>query len=225
MNQENFFLDLWPEREGGQRFYPYKGLRGDKKGLYSVNFTNDTNNFEGLSEEQLIEAVESGRFAGRGTIRMLPLNPTPGANRSRFAPTHYKGQTLPKFRAKSLSFPKMPVTVFPDELPENNTFAEGAVHQVLVNAYERSAAARNACIDHHGITCKVCSIDFAVIYGKIGVGFIHVHHIRKIADIGVGYVVDPVRDLIPVCPNCHAMLHRTDPPLEVEMLRMKLNTQ
>lgn len=94
MNQDQFFLDLWAERENGQRLYPYKGERGDKKGLYSVNFTNDTNNFEGLTEERLIEAILAGRFSDRGTIRMLPLDFKPGAERNAYAPSHYKGRRL-----------------------------------------------------------------------------------------------------------------------------------
>ena len=42
----------------------------------------------------------------------------------------------------------------------------------------------------------------------LGKGFIHVHHIVPIHTIGKGYKVDPSTDLVPVCPNCHAMLHR-----------------
>lgn len=224
MNREQFFLDLWAEREDGQVFYPYKGVKGDKKGLYSVNFTNDTNNFSGLSEEELIGAVLTGRFAARGTIRMLPRDAVPGADRNAFAPTHYKGKPVPKLGEEVHSLHSKPRSIFPDEVSETPVFTEGAIRQVLVNAYERSAAAREACIAHHGTACKVCSIDFSTIYGEIGVGFIHVHHIRKIADLGSVYAVDPVRDLVPVCPNCHAMLHRTDPPLGVQELRMKCET-
>ena len=33
-----------------------------------------------------------------------------------------------------------------------------------------------------------------------------------------GYDVDPINDLMPVCPNCHAMLHRRTPPFSVEEL-------
>ena len=50
--------------------------------------------------------------------------------------------------------------------------------------------------------------DFEEKYGVIGRGFIHVHHIVPISTIRESYQVDPVRDLVPVCPNCHAMLHR-----------------
>lgn len=97
---------------------------------------------------------------------------------------------------------------------------EGAVTTVVVNRYERSATARRQCIDHYGSTCAVCSLDFEATYGAIGEGYIHVHHIVPIASIGETYILNPITDLIPVCPNCHAMLHRgTDVPRSVDELR------
>ena len=61
--------------------------------------------------------------------------------------------------------------------------------------------------------------DFARVFGALGEGFIHVHHIVPIGKIGKEYKIDPIADLIPVCPNCHAMIHRTEPPLTIEQLR------
>lgn len=107
----------------------------------------------------------------------------------------------------------------PDDLKGGCTYLEGTARQVLVNAYERNADARQACIDHYGPICKACDLDFENRYGPIGSGFIHVHHEVPIASIGVNYKVDPVRDLKPLCPNCHAMLHRQEPPLSVARLR------
>nr|WP_141661888.1 HNH endonuclease [Burkholderia ambifaria] len=113
-------------------------------------------------------------------------------------------------------------TLYPDDIPGGVQYFEGAVAQVLVNVYERNAAARRACINHYGYACMVCDLDFEVRYGSIGRSFIHVHHEVPIADIGANYQVDPIRDLKPVCPNCHAMLHRQDPPLPIEKLRAML---
>jgi hypothetical protein len=108
---------------------------------------------------------------------------------------------------------------YPDELPEGGGYIEGAAQQIVVNRFERSLEARNACIAHYGCTCQVCNVDFGARYGELGIGFIHVHHRVPIWSIGAGYRVDPVHDLVPVCPNCHAMLHRYEPPLEIEQLR------
>lgn len=96
---------------------------------------------------------------------------------------------------------------------------EGASVRVVVNRYERSAANRMACIAHYGLTCQACGIDFARAYGPLGDDFIHVHHRTPVSQLGEGYVVNPVADLIPVCPNCHAMLHRRSPPLDYQELR------
>ena len=92
---------------------------------------------------------------------------------------------------------------------------EGARRRVVVNAYERNPFARAACIAHYGHRCKVCGVDLGEKYGEIADGFIHVHHIVPIASIGRTYKVDPIRDLIPVCPTCHAVIHLKIPPLSV----------
>ncbi|MBX3613144.1 MAG: HNH endonuclease, partial [Burkholderiaceae bacterium] len=97
--------------------------------------------------------------------------------------------------------------LFPDEV-ESESFIEGAKRTVTVNAFERAPRARAVCIKYWGCKCVVCAFDFSVRYGPIGEGFIHVHHIKPLSEIGKDYVLDPIRDLRPVCPNCHAMLHR-----------------
>lgn len=84
---------------------------------------------------------------------------------------------------------------------------EGAVDKALVNHYERNREAREKCIRKWGCRCVICGFDFEEAYGPMGRHFIHVHHVVPISRIGRGYQVDPESDLIPVCPNCHAMLH------------------
>ena len=95
----------------------------------------------------------------------------------------------------------------------------GLDQSIVVNAYERDPKARDACIRFHGTKCVVCDIDFESRYGEIGRGFIHVHHKRPLSSLKEQYKVDPEKDLVPVCPNCHAMLHRRTPPYDVEQLR------
>lgn len=108
-------------------------------------------------------------------------------------------------------------TPYPDEILDS--VEEGAVRKVSVNAYERSATARQACVDHYGYSCVVCKFDFEARYGERGKNFIHVHHIVPLSSVGESYIVDPIKDLRPICPNCHAMIHRTNPPCTVEHLR------
>ena len=96
---------------------------------------------------------------------------------------------------------------------------EGGVKRVEQNHYERNPVNRELCLAANGYTCKICGFDFEKCYGKLGHHYIHVHHIVPVSKKDVAYLIDPVKDLIPVCPNCHAMLHREDPPLLPEQLR------
>jgi len=111
----------------------------------------------------------------------------------------------------------------PDEITEIGNLREGAARQVLVNAYERNPEARSRCIAHYGVRCVVCNFDFAAIYGEIGEGYIHVHHLQQISLIGEEYEVHPIADLRPVCPNCHAMIHRRIPPYEIEDVQLMIS--
>jgi 5-methylcytosine-specific restriction enzyme A len=101
-------------------------------------------------------------------------------------------------------------------------YDEGGLQRVVVNRYERNRAARDACLAHHGRKCSVCGFDFEATYGPIGRRGIHVHHLIELSVAGEGYQVDPINDLIPVCPNCHAMLHTASPALSPAALRKTL---
>lgn len=113
---------------------------------------------------------------------------------------------------------------FPEELPTVGDYIEGAKKTIIVNAYERDPEARRACIKHYGFVCQCCGFDFEKTYGELGKNFIHVHHIRPLRTLGEGYCINPVTDLIPLCPNCHAMIHRGNDarPLSVDDLRKML---
>lgn len=101
-------------------------------------------------------------------------------------------------------------------------YEEGKVVRSLSNRYERNPINRYICLQNKGYKCCVCGFDFEKQYGEIGEYFIHVHHVVPVSKMGEGYVVDPINDLVPVCPNCHAMIHRTDPPLSIEELKSRI---
>ena len=104
----------------------------------------------------------------------------------------------------------------------NQSIPEGAKTRVEVNRYERNQQNREQCIAEYGTSCSVCSMDFGSTYGAFADGYIHVHHIVPLAQIEdhANHTVDPKNDLVPVCPNCHAMLHQhPDKPCTVEKLR------
>lgn len=109
--------------------------------------------------------------------------------------------------------------IFADESVKDVMYFEGGVKTVTVNAYERDRDARRACLAIHGFSCAVCSMSFEDEFGEIGKGFIHVHHRVKLSTRKKKYRLNAKKDLVPVCPNCHAMLHTSDPPLSVEQLQ------
>ena len=109
--------------------------------------------------------------------------------------------------------------LFPDELEPGQEYIEGARKQVRVNAYERDSRARKVCINKYGYDCAVCGFNFESKYGLQGRDFIHVHHLKPLALTNGEYKLDPITDLRPVCPNCHAMLHRREQILSIEELQ------
>jgi len=100
---------------------------------------------------------------------------------------------------------------------------EGALRRITINAYERNPVARQKCIDHWGSRCYCCGLEMGQRYGSVARGHIHVHHLKPLASIGEAYRVDPVTDLRPVCPNCHAVIHLSNPPAAVDELRRSLS--
>ena len=88
-----------------------------------------------------------------------------------------------------------------------------------MNNYDRNVIARRKCIEHFGLNCQVCGFSFEEKFGKLGKDFIHVHHIVDLSSIGSECSVNPLKDLIPVCPNCHSMLHKRKPAYSIEEIK------
>jgi 5-methylcytosine-specific restriction protein A len=99
------------------------------------------------------------------------------------------------------------------------TYIEGSATQVTQTRYERNIYARKECLKHYGYSCSVCDFNFERFYGSLGYKFIHVHHLTQVATIKQEYKVNPIQDLRPVCPNCHSMLHKQNPPLTIDELK------
>ena len=123
-----------------------------------------------------------------------------------------------------LGWVKPSTRLLPEEIPEEESprLIEGASSRVLVNAYERNPEARRRCLEIHGSACCICGFDFGEIYGEVAGGYIHVHHLRPLSEIGAQYVVNPIDDLRPVCPNCHAVVHLRVPAFTIEEIRTLL---
>ena len=85
---------------------------------------------------------------------------------------------------------------------------EGKIRQVNVTRHERNQRLRQLCLAHYGYVCQVCGMDFESRYGAIGKDFIEVHHLNPIADTDGEHALDPEQGLVPLCSNCHSMIHR-----------------
>ena len=109
--------------------------------------------------------------------------------------------------------------------PSWQTIVRGTIEDLQVNIYERNDAARKKCIQHYGLRCFICDFDFQENYGDVGLGFIHVHHLQAVSAINEEYELDPINDLRPVCPNCHAIMHRRNPPYTLEEMERILQTK
>lgn len=96
---------------------------------------------------------------------------------------------------------------------------EGRLRFVTSKSYDRNQTARKECIEHYQSNCIICKFDFEKKYGPIGKGYIHIHHLKPLSERKGCYQVDPEKDLRPVCPNCHAMIHKRNPPYTIEEMK------
>jgi putative restriction endonuclease len=112
--------------------------------------------------------------------------------------------------------------IFLEEIANPETLIEGAVHRITIDAYERNAKARSICIEYYGTCCVICSFNFEKTYGEVGIGYIHIHHLRALSEIREKYEINPIKDLRPVCPNCHAIVHQRVPAYSIEEVQAML---
>lgn len=150
----------------------------------------------------------------------------------RFQPMHWSaynsGNSIPRAVAHELerAWAERIEAVWsglPEEPSDSGPFVEGKRKSITVNAYERDRHARRACLKYWGARCAVCLVDLADRYGSVAKGLVHVHHLRPLSEIGSTYTVDPIEDLRPVCPNCHAVIHRRSPPYTVQEVQAMLS--
>jgi hypothetical protein len=179
-------------------------------------------------------------FAARGVIESEPRQDTPGRYSATVHEIALLASAVPlafireNHQAwKWPTYPRSYATIDGaiekrlDELLDNyqasfaGPLTEGASKSVAVVTYERSPVARQQCIARYGTACYACGLSFGETYGETAAGYIHVHHLKAVANRGGPYVVDPIKDLRPICPNCHAVIHLQAPPLTIlELKRM-----
>ena len=110
--------------------------------------------------------------------------------------------------------------ILAEEIFTPDEYIEGTSIRISVNAYERDTKARKECLRIHGYRCAVCKIKLSDVYGKVASKIIHVHHVIPLSTIKREYKVNPQKDLRPVCPNCHAIIHSKSEPYSIEQVQM-----
>ncbi|WP_286255953.1 HNH endonuclease [Marinobacter shengliensis] len=98
-------------------------------------------------------------------------------------------------------------------------YPEGVMTTVQANRFERDRRNRAAAIAIHGTSCLACGVELSRVYGGVAEGFIEIHHTTPVSELGAAYVINPAKDLVPLCPNCHAIAHRRSPPFSVQEIR------
>jgi len=182
-------------------------------------------------KDKIIDSLinKENQILSREEIISLILEKYPDTNKTSILPTDYCFNLKNKGSSKYELFEYLDLATFrylgadnkynkiiyPDDIKDENLY-EGAKKQITVNSYERNPKARESCIRHYGTKCFICNFDFEEVYGEIGKGFIHVHHIKPLSEIVEKYEVDPIKDLRPICPNCHAMLHKRVPAYSIK---------
>ena len=92
--------------------------------------------------------------------------------------------------------------------PQPRELTEGAKSHIETEQKKRNPQLRKACLDHYGYQCQCCGMDFESLYGDAGIRFIEVHHLKPISTYEDEHTVNPLTDLVPLCSNCHSMIHR-----------------
>lgn len=153
------------------------------------------------------KSLQHGRFC---RLKQLCLNPDSALSITFLRELGFRGfQGAQRINVQIASIFNQELKLGNDCVEIDETYPEGAKIQSYVNRFERNPIARQECLKHYkSCKCQICGFDFEKMYGEIGKEFIHIHHIIPLCEIGKEYEVDPIKDLIPVCPNCHAMLHR-----------------
>jgi 5-methylcytosine-specific restriction protein A len=103
--------------------------------------------------------------------------------------------------------------------PEIKEYWENNIRNIIFSKHERNQKARKKCIEFYGYKCHVCGIVLSDIYGSVANDYIHVHHLNEISSIQHQYKIDPIKEMRPLCPNCHGIVHKKSPPYTIEEVK------
>lgn len=173
-------------------------------------YINDRRNSFKFSEEEEYKFYILGE-----TLELPQIVSLPGQNNHAYFTISemYSGKDIVERNNKDIDIDEEHQNIEPDNLSEGNMIT------IKVNKYERNPKARKECLEHYGYRCCVCGFDFEEYYGSIGKGIIEVHHKKALYEIKKTYIVNPIKDLIPVCSNCHTIIHSRNHKFVIEELK------
>ena len=140
---------------------------------------------------------------------------------------YYSSHTPRKMIDEPTQFVLYPLDVMQDDNKgdvvkiesESQILTEGKEKTRIQTYYERNSKLRKEALRIHGTQCKVCGFIFAEKYGKLGEGYIEIHHLKLHSSVKGERDIDPRVDLMPVCSNCHRMIHKPDEMLNIDELK------
>lgn len=135
--------------------------------------------------------------------------------------SHY-GYQPRKFSLQALDIPLDDAEKI-DTVKEDE-FTEGEEKTRIQTNYERNPKLRAEALKYHGAKCIACGFDFYEKYGEHGEGFIEIHHLYPLSSYEGKEIVNPKTDMVPLCSNCHRMVHRNKKLLSIEELKNIINS-
>lgn len=113
-----------------------------------------------------------------------------------------------------------------DETPSQYSKREDLRKYRLHRKLDRNRGLAREAKRIQGFTCKACEVSFGRMYGEIGEGYIEAHHLVPISTLkGQVVELDPAKDFVVLCSNCHRMIHRTDDTSNVEGLKARIQSR
>lgn len=213
-NNVRVVVEIIPQRHGGELLYEISKASIDQKELF-FNYLSILEN-----KNAKIQFLVNG--TNLKTIQQWPLDWKSLSCRITKVPLTDDNDDFDEFQVISewmkhsicLIFSTLTIEDLEDypTLLGESGYEEGSSYRTTINRYERNPVNRELCLAKKGYKCQICNFDFNEVYGSIGKHFIEVHHITPVSSLGAGYKIDVEKDLIPVCANCHAMLHKKNPP-------------
>lgn len=225
-NNVRIVVEIHPQRHGGELLYEMSNASKEQKTRFF--------DYQRLLENKNAKIQFLVNGSNLKTIEQWPKNWKSLSCRITKVPLTDDNDEFDEFQVISewmkhsicLMFSMLTITDVDETYPTmvcEMGYEEGTAYKSHINRYERNPINRELCLAKKGYRCHVCNFDFKETYGIIGKQFIEVHHITPVSMLGPGYRINIDNDLVPVCANCHAMLHRKNPPYTPEELKIHVN--